>query len=563
MLEEIAIKNYALIEDLTASFHSGFNVLTGETGTGKSIIVGALSLLLGEKGDASFIRTGAEESEISGVLRVEGNGEALAWLEERGIEPEDGTILLRRVLRASGRGASFIQSTKATRQDLADVTSLLIDLHGQHEHQSLLSIDNHRKLLDRYGENEGLAKELYNEFYRLSGLRKELEELKSSDRELLRERELLEHAVGEIESAQLKEDEEEELERERRVLNQHEKLFDLFSQVHTSLAEARGGALGQLRLALDALKNIIDIMPELSGEYERLENAFYEIEDTESVVGGKKDSIQFSPERLDECQERLQFIHRLEKKYGDTIKDVLLYAEDSRKRIESMENREERRKSLESDIGKLQEEVLALARELSERRKKAARELEDRIQKNLRELGMPKASFKIATSYREGKEGKHSCGPYGFDKIEFLISPNEGEPLKPLRDIASGGELSRIMLAIKTVFSETDRISSLIFDEIDSGIGGEVAVGVGGHLAELGRNKQVLSITHLASIAVRADNHIRVEKEEREGRTYTGIRPLDREERIREIARMLSGDAESSSSLSHAKELLERHKKLP
>ncbi|MFP4267904.1 MAG: DNA repair protein RecN [Spirochaetaceae bacterium] len=563
MLEEIAIKNYALIEDLTASFHTGFNVLTGETGTGKSIIVGALSLLLGEKGDASFIRSGAEEAEITGVLRVEGNSEVSAWLEERGITPEDGTILLRRILRASGRGASFIQSTKATRQDLRDVTSLLVDLHGQHEHQSLLTIDNHRKLLDRYAGNEDRAKTLYNEFYRLSGLRRDLEELNSSERELLREKELLEYALDEIESAQLKEGEEEELDKERRVLNQHEKLFELFSHVHMSLAEARGGALVQLRTALDALKSITEIMPELSEEYERLENGFYELEDIESVVAGKKESIQFSPERLDECQERLQQIHRLEKKYGNTIGDVLSYAEESRKKLEGMETREERRKALEQDIENLQEGVLSLARELSQRRKSAAKELEGRIEKNLRELGMPKAAFRISTSYREGKEGKHSCGPYGFDKIEFLISPNEGEPLKPLREIASGGEISRIMLAIKTVFSETDRISSLIFDEIDSGIGGEVAVAVGGHLAELGKNKQVLSITHLASIAVRADNHIRVEKEEREGRTYTGIRPLDNEERIREIARMLSGDAESSSSLSHAKELLERYNKLP
>ncbi len=559
MLEEITIRNYALIAELTAGFDPGLNVLTGETGAGKSIIVGALGLLLGDKGEGSVIRSGSEETEVSGVLRVEGNAEALAWLEEREIEPEDGSILLRRVVRANGRGSSFIQSSKATRQDLRELTSLLVDMHGQHEHQSLLSIDNHRKLLDRYAGNEELARTLYNEFYRLSDMRKELESLNASERELLREKDLLEHAVGEIETAQLKKGEEEELEQERKMLNQSEKLFELFSAVHGSLAEAKGGAVAQIREALQSLRTMTEIMPELSEDYERLENAFYEVEDTESVVGDKRDSIRFSPERLDECQERLQLIHRLEKKYGDTVEDVLHYAEEARSRLEGMENREERKGELEKQIEELQNRVFSLARDLSGRRKKAGKELEGRVQTALRDLGMPKAAFHIATTYREGKEGRHACGPHGFDRIEFLISPNEGEPEKPLREIASGGEISRIMLALKSVFSENDKIQSLIFDEIDSGIGGEVAVAVGDHLAKLGKNKQVLCITHLASIAVRADNHIRVEKREGEGRTYTDIRPIEEEERVTEIARMLSGDTESDSSLSHAQELLQRY----
>ncbi len=560
MLEEITIRNYALIEELNANFHPGLNVLTGETGAGKSIIVGALGLILGDKGDASLIRTGAQEAEVSGSLRVEGNREVEQWLEERDIEPEEGAVLLRRVLRANGRGSSFIQSSKATRQDLRELTALLVDMHGQHEHQSLLTVDNHRKLLDRYAGNEDLARELYEEFYRLSDKRKELESLNASERELLREKDLLEHAVGEIEAAQLKKGEEEELEQERKILGQSEKLFEHFSTVHESLSETRGGALAQLRVALDTLRGMSEIMTEISGEYERLENAFYEVEDIESVVAGRRDSIRFSPERLDECQERLQLIHRLEKKYGDSIEDVLHYAEEARERLEGMEHREERRSELEKEIEELQSRVLSLARDLSERRKRAATELETKVQEALRSLGMPKAVFGIATTYREGREGRHSCGPYGFDRIEFLISPNEGEPKKPLREIASGGEISRIMLALKSVFSETDRIQSLIFDEIDSGIGGEVAVSVGDHLASLAEKKQVLCITHLASIAVRADNHIRVEKGERKGRTYTDIRPIAENERVSEIARMLSGDSESSSSLTHAQELLQRYR---
>ena len=562
MLEEISIRNYALIEELTAEFHSGLNVLSGETGAGKSIIVGALGLLLGEKGDSSAIRTGTDEAEVSGVLRVEGNEEVSAWLREREIRPEDGTILLRRTIKAGGRGSSFIQSHKATRHDLQELTAFLVDMHGQHEHQSLLSIDNHRKLLDRYAGNEESAAKLYEEFYRLSGLRKELEELNASERELLREKELLEHAIREIEAAQLKVGEEEELEQERRLLNQHERLFELFSTVHGSLAEARGGAVARIREAVDALRSMSEILPEISSELSRLESAFYEVEDIEAVVRERREDLHFSPERLDECQERIQLIHRLEKKYGDTIEDVVQYARKAAEKVEGMEHREERKAELEGRIETLQAQVLALARDLSSKRKQAAKKLEEKLQTALRALGMPKAKFHIQSAYREGKEGRHSCGPYGFDRIEFLISPNEGEPLKPLREIASGGEISRIMLALKSVFSLSDRVGCLIFDEIDAGIGGEVAVAVGEHLAGLGADKQVLCITHLASIAVRADNHIRVEKKEREGRTYTDIRRIEAEERIAEIARMLSGDSESSSSTTHARELLRRYGKV-
>lgn len=561
MLEEITIKNYALIEELSAEFTEGLNILSGETGAGKSIIVGALGLLLGDKGDVSVIRSESDAVEVGGVLRIDGNEEVLSWLEERDIEPEDGTVLLRRVLKTSGRGNSYIQSHKATREDLRELTSLLIDMHGQHEHQSLLSLDNHRKLLDRYAGNEDLVRELYKTFYIWSDKKKELEKLNADEREILREKEFLEHAVDEIESADLKSGEEEELEQEKLILSRHEKLFELFSTVHSTLAETQGGASAKLREALDALRTMSEIMPELSEEYGRLENAFYEIEDIESVVQDRRDSVRFTPERLDEVQDRLQLIHRLEKKYGDTPDDVLQYAVQARDKLEGMENREERRAEIEKEISNLEEDVFSRARTLSERRKRAAKELEGKMQKTLRALGMPKATFSISTTYREGKEGKHSCGPYGFDKIEFLISPNEGEPLRPLREIASGGEISRIMLAIKTVFSQTDRIQSLIFDEIDSGIGGEVAVAVGDHLAELGKNKQVLCITHLASIAVRADNHIRVEKKEGGGRTYTDLRVIDETERVTEIARMLSGDTDSDSSRSHAQELLDRYKK--
>lgn len=562
MLEQLHVRNYALIDSLDLEFSDGLNILSGETGAGKSIIVGALGLILGEKGDSTSIRSGEEEAEVVGVIRIDNDSEAVQWLQERDLSPEDNQVLLRRVIRANGKGSSFIQNTKMTRRDLQDFTSFLIDMHGQHQHQSLLSIDNHRKLLDQYAGNEELAAGLYSDFYELSRLKQDMEELQQSERELLHEKDLLEFAVREIEQANLKSDEEEDLSREREILNQHEKLFDLFHVCLNGLSESGGGALLNLRESRKALDQIAGIMTELSSHRERLENAFYEIEDISEVLKDRQSELQFSPNRLNEVEERLQEIHRLEKKYGDTIAEVLKYRENAINRLDSMEHREEHKEALGHKIKALEEKVIAQAKELSRRRKAAAVELKGKTEGKLRTLGMKNAVFEIATTYREGKGGRHACGPHGYDRVEFLISPNRGEPLRPLREIASGGEISRIMLAIKTVFAENDRIASLIFDEIDTGIGGEVALSIGEHLANLGKHKQILCITHLASIAVRADNHLKVIKNEQNGRTVTLVKRVKDNERVEEIARMLAGDQEDLTSRKHALEMLERFQTL-
>jgi DNA repair protein RecN (Recombination protein N) len=330
-----------------------------------------------------------------------------------------------------------------------------------------------------------------------------------------------------------------------------------------SLSESGGGALGSLREARRGIEQIAEIMPVLDGHRERLENAFYEIEDILETLKDKQEELRFSPDRLEEVEERLQQIHRLEKKYGNTIEEVLAYREEALVKLNSVENREERREELKKNIRELEEKVFRQARELSAKRKSAAVELKKKIEAVLHTLGMQNSIFEISTGYREGKNGKASCGPHGFDRIEFLISPNRGEPLKPLREIASGGEMSRIMLAVKTVFVESDRIGSLIFDEIDTGIGGEVALAVGEHLAKLGRHKQILCITHLASIAVRADTHLKVSKFEQDGRTLTAVNTVKGEARVEEIARMLSGDTENEASRRHALELLEKFRPRP
>ncbi len=560
MLEELSVANYALIEEINIRFDKGFNILTGETGAGKSILVGALGLLFGSRGDVTYIRTGASEAVISGVINVQSNEEVSTWLEEHGINAEDGVVIVKRVIKKNGRGSTFIQGHPSTRNDLTALTSLIFDMHGQHEHQSLLKIENHRKLVDRYGGHEDLVSVLYSGFIELAGLKKEYEDLHGSEAEKLREKDILLFSIREIEEAALRPEEEEELESEVLLLSQAEKLFSLLESFNASVSEGRGGALSGLRAAKNFLEGIAGINPEFAPLVKRFDDAFFEAEDIAETLGGYKDSVDFSPEKLDHCEQRLQHIHRLEKKYGNTISDVQEYAEECRKKAGMLEAGDAEIEALKGRINELEKKVLSNARELSEKRKGTAAELEKKIEEQLYQLGMPKAKFKVETGYRGSENGKSVCGPYGFDRIEFLISPNEGEPVKKLKDIASGGEISRVMLAIKSVLTKIDHIQSFIFDEIDSGIGGVVAVSVGEHLKKISEYKQILCITHLAQVAVCADNHIVVEKGVVQGRTVTGLTTIRDDEKKREIARMLSGDSDGEASLVHAEEMLKKYK---
>jgi DNA repair protein RecN (Recombination protein N) len=571
MLEELAVHNYAIIEKLQVRFLSGLNVLTGETGAGKSILIGALGLLLGDRTDTSIVRSGAEETAVSGVVCVSGSSEAAAWLAGRGIEPEEGTVILRRVLKANGRGASWIQSTPVTRADLAEFSSLLFDVHGQHEHQCLLDLEQHRRLLDRQGGTEALALRFHDLYLSLASLRDRRSKLASDERDRLRRMDLLTFAVQEIKALALKPGEQEELEKELAILSHHEKLFTLLEQVHEAAAGAGGGALGLLRSSRHAMDEAIGIDPALSKPAHQLEDAFYEIEDFAETVRQYRERSDFSPERLDAVQERLAAIRAAERKYGDTIEAVLAYLAAGEQELASMENYEEEKRRLEEEIGRTERELVAAGRELSQKRRAAAQALGTAIEAELRLLGMPKASFRVAVqpavraaagspaaAGTTGGEATAIANPWGLDAVEFVISPNLGEPFKRLRSIASGGELSRVMLAIKGVLAASDRMSTLIFDEVDAGIGGEVALSVGERLASLAASKQVLCVTHLATIAARADNHLRIDKATSGGRTVTRVERVAGASRREEIARMLAGDRTGELSLQHAQELLDR-----
>lgn len=561
MLEELSVRDFALIDRLSVSFSDGLSILSGETGAGKSLLIGAIGFLLGGKTDTGVIRTGAEEALVTGIIDVSRSAEARAWLEARSIETEDGRVLVRRGIKSNGRGSVFIQNQPCLRADLAELTSLLVDLHGQHEHQSLMAPENHRKLLDRYARIEAQVEAFSLRFADLSAKRKSYESALASEKERAREIEFLKYAVDEITKAKLKKGEEADLETEERLLAQHEKLYAAADQAHDCLSGGgeSGGALAELRRLRSALESAQGIDPGLADLARRVDDSFYELEDVADSLRSYLGNLRYSPERLEDIETRLADIHKLKKKYGASVEEVLSRLEEDTERLSRLETWEEDKEGLAAEIAGLEASVLEDALALSKRRQEAAQSLQAKVEAILKTLGMPNARFFVRVGRKEPEAGRPVIGPAGIDDIEFMIAPNPGEPAKPLSRIASGGELSRVALAAKTVLAETDTVDTLIFDEVDAGIGGEVAVAVGEHLSTLGRKRQVLCITHLASIAARADNQYRVEKEVSGGRTSTKLSRMEGRVRAEEIARMLAGDPDEEASIAHAIELLRKY----
>ncbi len=564
MLEDLAVKNFALIDEVSLDFSDGFTVLSGETGAGKSILIGAVTFLLGGKGGLEVIRAGAHEASVSGTMRVGKECKAAyEWLDEHGIEPENERVLLRRVIRDTGKTSAWIQGTPVTKNDLADFTSFLVDIHGQHEHQSLMYPASHRIFLDSYaGLTEQVAafSQLYSELVEKRNL---LKELNTSGAEWEQKMDMLQFAIEEITQAALHPGEDEELDAEEKRLAQYEKLFSDVDEVDSILSGGENivSVLKRARTTVSHAAGIDSTLEKLS---ERLENAFYELSDISEELKSYKNSLVFDPVRLDEVQERSALIFKLKKKYAASqaspVADVIKYCEDAQNELERMQGSRVDSGELAEEIRALERKVLAEAAKISAARNEKALKFAAEVMAILSKLGMANTVFKVSIEKKPGDTDVQRCGPYGFDDIEFLISANPGSPLKPLAKIASGGELSRVMLALKTVLSASDTTETLVFDEIDTGIGGEIAVAVGHHLRNLSQNHQILCITHLASIAVCADNQIKIEKIVSDGNTSTHVHRIDGNERVSEIARMLSGDAVSEASLVHAASLLEENK---
>ncbi|HOS34741.1 MAG TPA: DNA repair protein RecN [Treponemataceae bacterium] len=559
MLEDLTVKDFALIDSVSLEFSRGFSILTGETGAGKSILIGSLTFLLGGKASMDLIRTGADEARVSGTIFLEPNARsAREWLSDHGIQPENDRVLLRRALRTNGKSASWIEDTPITRAELVEFTSLLVDIHGQHEHQSLLRIEEHRRFLDAFAGIEDEVRAFTAYYSELAAKRKLRDEMSTSEKERAEKAELLRFAIDEITAAKLSPSEEDDLSAEEQRLSQHEKLFAVLEQLTESLS-ASDGSVPKLNRARSHLETISSIDPSLSPLLSRLESAYYELDDIADSLRQYHAGLAFDPSRLEFIQERLSVIYKLKKKYGATVPDVITYVESAETQLVQLESWESNRKQVEQEIADLERTVYRAGTLLSEKRRQASESLEKQVEEILGSLGMVSTRFRVQITLREGTDTMQKSGPYGFDTIEFMISPNAGEPLRPLVKIASGGELSRVMLALKTVLSAADEAGTLIFDEIDTGIGGEVALSVGAHLKALSAEKQIICITHLASIAVRADNQIKIEKTVQSGKTVTRAFPVSGTGRVEEIARMLAGDGMSAASVQHAEELLSRY----
>ncbi len=567
MIERITVRDFILVEELEMMFTPGFNVLTGETGAGKSILVGALSVLCGGKATGEMVRTGAEEALVAGEFRVGEHPQCLAWLMERGISPDEGVVLVRRTLRTNSRGTIYMQSTPVSRSDLEDFSSLLIDLHSQHEHQSLFRDSAHRELLDRYAGIEDRVAQFGEIFTKLTKLQETLRDLENREVDRQREIDYLQFAITEIDSARLSPTEMTALEQERDRMSQFEKLAEHLEVAHALMEGATGedaatpGIEQQLRHLSQEIRGAARLDSSIEEIADRLDTLFFELEDAQRELTRYRGALVYDPARLDEIEERLATLRDLSRKYGGSLEAALQFRDDAESSLEQLTNAEESKEDIRQRMRQTEQMLLREAREIHNERSRHAATLQERITAVLHELAMGSAAFVLSVEARTNDAGKLVCGIHGADRVRFLITTNPGEPPRPLSKIASGGELSRVMLAIKTVLAAADNLRALLFDEIDTGIGGAVALAMASHLRSLADHGQVICITHLATLAVHGDNHIAVTKETRNQRTVTHVHRLTGDDRVQEIARMLAGDEGEQQSLEHARALLNRYRR--
>lgn len=563
MLRELNIKNFAIIDSLRVEFGEGLNVFTGETGAGKSIIVDALNLALGERASADLIRTGCDEAVVEAAFGLDGraSGDVLGLLKEQGIEAEPGgDIIVRRVISSSGKNKVYINGSLATLSTLASIGAVLADIHGQHEHQSLLSPERQLEMLDAFGGLSDLREKAGRVAAGLKGRRQELAVLEAGEREMAQREDILRFQKNEIEAARLAPGEDAALAAEQTVLANAERLSVLASAAADALYTAEGSVLSGLKKAIGSLKEISSIDPRLAPVLELLESAYAQVNEAAREVSAYAERMEFDPARLEEVRDRLDLIQRLKKKYGGTIEEVIAFGEKAGEELIRIERGSDDAERLRVEIEALRTELTSIVHDLTKKRTSAARELEQKVEVELAHLGMKKTKFSVRITQEPGDDTTDGlrAGPNGSDRVEFLISPNPGEEPRSLAKTASGGELSRIMLALKTILAAGDSIPTLVFDEVDAGIGGAVAEEVGRKLRSISRNRQVFCITHLPQIASMADRHYGVSKTIKKERTSTDVTLLDKKERVDEIARMLAGKTITEATLRHAAEMIER-----
>ena len=550
MLTELRIKNFAIIESLTLPLGPGFNVLTGETGAGKSIIVGALGLLLGERGTADVVRTGQDKAIVEGVFEIDKKSELAKLLDERGIEVEDSLVVLKREVTSAGRTRAWVNGSSVTAGVLAEVGRELIDLHGQHEAQSLLDGDSQRAVLDAFAGASGDVAAVASSHEKLAAIRKEIADLTKRRAEAEKRADYLKHVAREIEDAKLVEGEDVRLEEEARRLENASEIRDAAAVFTAILENEENGVLPRLSQAMRVLQQLQRFDPTISKKQEAFDAGFYSLESLAAEMSEYATSIDLDPSRLGEVRKRRDLLYRLTKKYGATVAEVIAAGKEARRELDLLDTASLDMRGLESREKDAAADLAGRAAKLTAKRKDAAKKLAKAVDEILPELGMADGKFAAQLAAVE------PIGGTGAENVEFRVTLNVGHDMRPLARVASGGELSRVMLALKTILARLDRVPTLVFDEVDAGIGGKVGQQVGDLLRKVATSHQVFAITHLPQIAARAHRHVLVSKGARQGVTAADVRTLDDRERVPEIARMLGGDPESATSRAHASELL-------
>ncbi|MBN1503741.1 MAG: DNA repair protein RecN [Candidatus Eisenbacteria bacterium] len=564
MLRELSINGLAVVKELSLEFGPGLNVLTGETGAGKSIIVGAIGLLVGEKAGAEMVRSGERVAAVSGVFEPSPGARVSARLEAAGIRDAGHEVVVKRELYADGRSRGRVNGEPVPLSVLKKVGDVLVDFHGQHEHQSLLDWRTHVDYLDSYGGHQELREKVWEACRRVRDARSRLEAFLCEAREAEAQADYMRFQLAEIDAAKMEEGEEEKLEEERKVLQNFERLSSSVKEAGDLLYEDELSCAGRLSRAVRALRAASEIDPKLSELGAELADAEIAVNEAGRVLANYLQSLEFSPGRLDEVETRLALIARLRKKHNGSVSDVLRAGEELRARLSALDSGTEKKEELEAEIARWGRELRGLSLSLLERRRGSAGKMEGHVRRELAGLGMKGTRFVVEIRLEDDEggdvevEGKRvRVAASGVGDVQFLISPNVGEETRPLVRIASGGEVSRIMLALKTVLVRADDVDVMVFDEVDAGIGGKVARVVGEKLKALSGAKQIICITHIPMIASLGDVHFSVSKEVDAGRTFGTARVLGKKDRVEELARMLAGDKASPVTLRQAKEMLE------
>ena len=569
MLKYLEIRNFVLIDKLKINFNNGFNVLTGETGAGKSIIISALELITGEKGSTRMVGANGDRLIVMGCFSLQSSSNIVQnKLKEWNIEINNNELNIKREITKDGKSKSFINNVGVRIAELKELGDLIVDIHGQHEHQSLFNPSNHLNFYDSYLNIEDKLENYKEHYDKLTKLIKQYNEISQNKNNIIKEKSFLEYAIDEIEKANLKPNEDEEIKNDIAVMSNAESIASSLSAVNKDIFGSESGAYLKLTRSVNILQSISQYDGRLADLSSQIEGISLNLEDIKGILNEIRAKTKFDPKELESLNERLFFINNLKKKYGSSIKEIINYVKESKEKLESLNFSEEDIINLKSEIEELRKKTSVLAKEISDIRHNKKEEFIKAIESEMNDLGMSSTKFDVEIMSDEDEDGilivdgaTVKANAHGIDNIEFIIAPNKQSIFQPLRKIASGGEISRIMLSLKNVLSLGDYCETMVFDEIDVGVGGRIAEVIGEKIAALSKRKQILSVTHLAQIAIYANNHFKVIKNEGEDNVTSTIEELNDKTRVSEIARMITGKEITEASVKHAEELLESAKK--